>query len=477
MTGIYTKILSFAALILLVGFFFATETNAATLSNVSDQVTTSRPSASAPIITQNIAANDTQTTVVDNGSIYLASDSAVIYRDTGETTNAGLNIASMSAQFSSSPFKRNIYFTSAVPNTHHIGNAVIVNVTATHIIKFNVNTAVPSGGKIVITFPGTGSNIASPSASTFSFNNLGSGSVICNPTTACSGGTSISAPSITLTTAAAYSTGQLVVIAIGCTGTVSTAGICTTYAPALINPTKTNSAGTNDQWKVSIKTQDSSSLDLDTSKAIVATIEAVQVQATVEPYITFTIAGLANGASACSDTTNPGSGLDATSTFVNLGSLSTVINISAQSLVVSTNAAAGYSITATSSGKFINPSSGFFLPDANIGNGLTAVDTPAPGFLTAGTSAFGIHPCAAGSTSIPTVNTTTWGSGTTGGGAGAKYSNPYNTGVNGYYANISSFASPASNSTTTVEYAATASLTTPAGTYTNYFTYVATPNF
>ena len=110
--------------------------------------------------------------------------------------------------------------------------------------------------------------------------------------------------------------------------------------------------------------------------------------------MTFTIAGIANGGSACSDTTNPGTGLDATATFVNLGGLTNAgINISGQTLTVNTNANNGYTITSTSSGRFINPATGYWITDANGGNGLTSNDHPVPASITAGTPDFGIHAC------------------------------------------------------------------------------------
>ena len=462
------------------------KTYAATLSNVSDTLTTSRPSASAPISADQ-AANATQVTVIDlpttvyNSALWIASDSAVLLNDTGQTLETA-TVASMSAANTPSSNLRTVFFTGQVTNTHHAGTAMYTSITATHIIKFTTVSSVPSGGKIVVTFPGSASNISSPSATTFAFNNLGSSAVLCNPTTACSGGVSVSSPSITVTTGAAISGATTVYLAIGCTGTVSASGICSTYAPALINPVKGGiTAGTASTWKVTVTTRNASDVDLDTASVKIGIIEAVQVQGTVEPSLTFTITGLANGTNinsqngscAAGDTTNPGTGLDATSTFVNLGSLSNgIINISAQELSVSTNGAFGYSITATSSGRFINPSSGFFLTDNMSSSGLTAVDTPAPAIFPAtGNAYFGIHPCGAD------VNATTWANAATDFSSGAKYSNPFNTGVNGYYANIANYSAPASARKTEIEYAATVGATTPAGIYSTVFTFVATGNF
>jgi hypothetical protein len=483
--GLIKKLIA-ASLFILLFSFFATKTYAATLSNVSNTLTTSRPSASAPLAADQ-AANATQVTVIDlpstiyNSALWIASDSAVLLNDTGQTLETA-RVASMSASNTPSSNQRTVFFTGQLSNTHHAGTTMYTSITATHIIKFTTVSSIPSGGKIVIGFPGSGSNIASPSATTFSFNNLQTSQVLCNPTSACAGGVSVSAPSITLTTNAAISGATTIYVAIGCTGTVNGSGICSTYSPALVNPVKGESAvGTADTWKVTVTTKNASDVDLDTASVRIGTIESVQVQGTVEPSLTFTITGLANATnintqnSSCAsgDITNPGTGLDATSTFVNLGSLANgVINMSAQELSVSTNGAFGYSITATSSGRFINPASGFFLTDNMSSSGLTAVDTPAPiVFPTTGNAFFGIHPCGAD------VNTTTWANAATDFNSGAKYSNPFNTGVNGYYANIASYSSPASARKTEVLYAATVGATTPAGTYSTVFTFVATGNF
>lgn len=476
-----------ASILLLVGLFFVQNAHAASLINASDTLSTSRPSASAPLAT-NQAASAGQVQIYDNGSYFLASDSAVLWPSTGETLNT-VNIASMSAANIPSSGYRIVYFTNTAANTHHAGDPITVAATATHTIKFTANTTIPSGGQIILTFP-TSTNTASPSATGFSFNGLATAGIPtyiqCNPTTACGGsGQSISGNTITLVTTAQQAGSTPIVVSIGCKTGVSSAGVCTAPSPLLINPAKINSAGISDVWKLTIQTTDTvanGAAILDSSKIAVGTIEAVQVQATVEPSITFTISGVSPGTLVCSnsDTTTAAStgGAGATSTFVSLGSLSNgAINISAQNIVVNTNGAAGYVITATSSGRFINPASGVWITDNMGTTGLTANDTPAPAaFPATGNPYFGIHPCYAGATSVPTIPAG-WSSGSTAFGSGAAYSNPWNTANAAYYATIASYAAPATNSTTTVEYAATVGPTTPAGIYSNYFTYVATATF
>ena len=481
MLGIIKKHLVFYLIILLLGLFSASKTYAASLSNVSDTITTSRPSAAAPLAS-NQAANDGQVTVIDlagsgnNSALWIASDSAVLLPDTGQSLST-TTVASMSAANTPSSNQRIVYFTEQVSNTHHAGTTMITPVTATHTIRFTTISSVPSTGKIIITFPGSGSNIASPSATTFSFNNLTSSQIQANNATC--GSYTISAPTITCNLSASINGAVTVTIIIGCTS--QSGGTCTAFSPALINPIKTAAAaGTADTWTVGVKTQDGSAVDLDAANVKIGTIEAVQVQGTVEPYLTFTIAGVSNGSSICSDTTNPGTGLNSTSTFVNLGSLSgSQRNISAQTFTIDTNGASGYSLTATSSGRFINPASGSWLTDANGGNGLTGNDStqgtvPNPAPIAAGTPAFGIHPCiGTGGTTTPTVPTG-WG---TGGGASNEFANPWNSGTNGYYALLASTTVPSQTSKTDIEYAATVNATTPPGIYRTVFTYVATATF
>lgn len=489
MIRLFGKLSLFSALFLCIGFLSAPKAQAASLVGVSDTISTSRPSAAAPLSTA-VAANDVSATVIDNGSMYLASDSAQIYGDVGETSDVGVNVASMSAQLAG-PL-RNIYFTSKWTNKHHVGTAVVVNVTATHVIKLTTNTAIPSGGHITITFPAAASNIASPSATGFSLNGLASGAITtliqCNPTTACGGGSqTVTGSTITLTTTAIQggSGPQVIYIAIGCKTSVDSSGNCNTASPILINPTKTLAAGTGDQWKISVQTQDSGGITLDSAKALIATIESVQVQALVEPTLTFTIAGLANSANYNSSSSQCGSeisksGIDSTATTVNLGILNNArINTAGQLLTVTTNGSTGYNISATSSGHLINPVNGFFISDANGGNGLTNNDTPIPAAIVAATPAFGISPCGS---DVPTSSPNWGGTGQTT-AAGALFSNPWNnTSGKDYDATVATETTGPSNGDAThgitvVRYGATVAGTTPAGIYTTIFTYTASASF
>ncbi len=480
------SILSLGLIYIFILFFLSAKTSyAATLASVSDTITTSRPSASAPL-TANQAANATQVTVADNGSIYLASDSATFRPDTGETIDTAKNVSSMSAQISGTPNTRIVYFTNTIANTHHAGDPVVVPITAMHTISFRTVAAIPTSGKITITFPalttGDANNAASPSATTFQLNALsdtnvkinglsGAGTFTGTYTNPSNGTSPTIALALTSTTTIAAST--TVTILLGCSA--NSGASCTTQVPTIINPTKTAAAGTADSWALTITTTDvTNSIDLDTAKIRIGTNSSIQVQATVDPTLTFTIAGIANSTAintgnttGCTNTETTNTGIASTATTVNLGNLSSAaINISAQLITISTNAQNGYSLTATSSGHLLNPATGFWINDSTT-----------PTVMTAGTPWFGIHACGLN------VASGTWATGATGGGANAKYGWPTAASAltlasvaTGPIGNTASTGGVGAG-LTSVEYASTVDVTVPAGIYSTVITYVATPTF
>lgn len=460
---------------------------AASLSQFSDTITTSRPSAATPLGADQGAAaafadiiSDTQ-----NYSIFIASDSASIFADPNggsETTNTGLNVASMSALNIPTSGHRIVYFTNTITNAHHQGDVIVVPITAMHTITFKPQTSIPSGGKIIISFPGTGINTASPSAQTFSFNGMASGTTDISYQLA--GGATctsltVSAPTITCTTTGGtIPGGSTLTFLIGCGDANTNESTCASPKPRLINPTKATSntqsgasAATtlSDNWKINVQTQDASNVTLDNSTTTIGTIESVQVQASVDPTLTFTITGIASGTNlssghgaSCADTTN--SGITTTASFVNLGILtSTKINIAAQDLSVATNEAAGYALTATSSGHLMNAGSGYAIADP----GGSAIP------MVVGTENFGLHACGtdANAAFVPASGLCT-SSACTAGGSGKIEWPAIATPLS-----IASRGTITSGIVTTVEYASTVSGTTPAGIYNTVITYVATPTF
>ena len=451
---------------LLIGaLFFVQKASAATLASVSDTITTSRPSASTPL-SANAASGLTQVSVYDNKSLFLASDSAKLFRtSTGAVIDASITVASQSAA------RTTVYFAEGTGAAGQNGTDVLmVPITAMHKVQFTIPNPIPASGKIVITFPGSADTSASPSATTFAFNGLTTANASTN--IAVNGATctwAIAAPALTCTVSSAVSATTTVTILIGCSA--QSEGTCTTQVPRFINPTKTAAAGTADTWTLQLKTQDSGSIDIDTAKVKIGTVESVQVQATVDPTLTFVISSIADNtaintgnATGCTNTENTSSGIGSTATTVDLGTLSTAINISAQLITITTNAINGYSLTATSSGHLINPATGFWIIDSI---------TPAV-FPSGGTPWFGIHPCG-----LDNIGGT-WGTGATAKGSGAKYGWPtQTTSVTLAYDTTGPIGNTltAGNGLVSVEYAALIDASVPAGLYTAVVTYVATPTF
>lgn len=469
------KILKIVLILVVFTFVFVAKSDAATLSSVSDTITTSRPSASAPL-SADAAVGTGNLSITANGSTFLASDSATLWGGPGARET--INVATTSAD------KATIFLSNNLAGRHIQGTAVTSVVTAMHKVQFTTISSIPVGGTIELTFPtsvAADTEQASPSANTFMFNglttsnmqvNFSSGTSTC--TLAISGTSAGSAPKIVCTVATAAVNGAVTVtFLIGCSA--NSGASCTTQVPTLINPTKNaaTAPGTADTWGLSIATFNTSGgTQLDSAKTKVGTQESVMVVAHVEPTFTFVIAGVADatsintssycGTSHAADTSN--TGFPTTPTDVNLGTLTNLaINRAHQTMTITSNSAFGYSITATSSGHLLNPANGYFVRDAQ--GDPTDNGTPAPTTVAAGTAAFGIHAC----DTAGNVATGTWAQ------SPAKFANPSAS----YYYTLSSSSSmpAASGDQITVEYAATVDGRTPPGDYRTVMTYVASPIF
>jgi len=473
--------------------FIPKQVFADTLASMSDTISTSRPS-SAAVLSADQAASAGQVSTVDNGSLWLASDSAILKNDTGET----LNTASVASQSGVVGGVKIVYFYSPNPaNTHHKGDPIIAAISSMHTVQFTSISTIPLSGTITLTFPvltvGDANNPASPSASTFQMNGLaigttmitkthlgtttditttyfnsnGGGMAITNP----SGGTS---PTIVLTMANNQSIpgGDTVTIFLGCTAVNTGTNTCSTQSPRIINPTQNNvTTGTGRSWKIKLTTQDAGANPLDNGSIAIATVDSVRVRANVDAFLTLTIAGINNGttisaddpvASCNSDGSVTNTGLTPSAASVDLGDLGGGISIAAQKITVTTNGQGGYTLTATSSGHLINPANGYWL-----------YDTTTPTVMTGGTTFFGIHPCGTNTSAATWVN---------GGPGSGKFAWPTQAG------GIPSLASQSpgpigpgtgrvNDGITDVEYASTIASIVPAGEYETAITYVATATF
>lgn len=491
------------ALIILVIFFLTPQkATAATLTTARDTITTSRPSPSSPLNAA-LGSTDSQATIFSNSSRYLASDSAKLIRtSTGILIDTGTIVASQSAALTT------VFFAEQAGSAGDVGTDVLfVPITAMHTIQFTVVNAVPTNGDIVLTFPtltsGDADNDASPSATTFQFNNLVTGTGGRDNIDFFDDSSDISANvTITETEPSAGSPGTLslnldsgtigagsvVKIYLGCT--TSTSSSCSTQTPRIINPTKTAAAGTRDRWKIKIDTENATDVLLDTATVAIATIESVQVLATVDPTLTFTIAGVddadhilpinTGNTTGCTNTETTNAGLASTETVVNLGILSStpavdtkIANIAAQLITVATNGVGGYSLTATSSGSLQDPATGYAI-----------ASNTTPAAFPASNEWFGIHACGldvAAATWVeggasqscvtqPSGSSSTecfygWPTKTTSVTLASDTSGPVDNTI------------AAGNGLISVEYAAGVDASVPAGIYQSYVTYVATPTF
>ncbi len=505
-------IFSLTAGFLLFLYLITPKAYAANLLNSSNTITTSRPSASSPFFV-NAATGDTLASIYNNGSFYLASDSAKTIKSfTGSYTDVGTIVASQSAALTT------VYFGETLGvAAFKDADVLVVPISARHKIQFTIPTTIPNTGDIIITFPslatGDANNEASPSASTFQFNNMdandGTLIKILDDNTDITANTTISAtnpsgvgdgPDINITIdTGTIAAGSLVEIFIGCT-TVA-AGDCTVSTPTLINPTKSAVAGTADVWKINVQTRDDSDINLDNATIAIGTIDSVAVRATVDPTLSFTIVGLANGdqvnlgnTDGCLQAETTNTGIPATATEVNLGLLLDppgtdvkIRSIAAQRINISTNGAGGYALTATSSGTLINPSTGFFLESSTT-----------PTAFPAATDWFGIHACGldtyGGGISTTFWNTTATntecGTCVTGSGSCPDAAGP-GTNICKYgwptQASALTLASDTTgpigntvalgNGIISVAYAGTVDALIPPGEYRTVITYVATPTF
>lgn len=499
--------------IILISLFLlsVTRSHAATLTGAKDTVTTSRPSASSPnnnTAPSNAPATSSQLTIYNNGSRFLASDSAKVIKNTGIVTNTNLIIASQSSALST------LFLGNTTSATIYNGaDVVFVPITAMHAVQFTSAQNLDTGDDIVITFPtlasGDANNPASPSASTFQLNNIASAQIQIEDDGAAFAGTFTatvtnptagSSPIISLNIdSSSIAPGSVVKIYLGCTAQSGTA--CTTQAPRIINPTKNSSttcSGTPEtctatSYKVGIQAIDSATSNTDSATVGIGIVESVTVRATVDPTLSFTITGIANATAintsnaGCSQDETTNSGITGTANEINLGLLANtpaidvkVANISGQRINISTNGATGYALTATSSSSLLNPETGFFLhasttpasfPVTNDFFGLHACGQDAvTGFSEAGASSSDCDTHATGSsanecqyawpTSTNQINTTPLSiSLDTTGPIGAGSADASGDGV------------------TSISYAAGIDVAVPPGEYRAIVTYIATPSF
>jgi len=226
------------------------------------------------------------------------------------------------------------------------GDVIIATRSATHTVTFTTATAIPNGAIRVLIPSGTNANNDGiPNHDGFDYG------VTAPSLTAPTGGGVTSWETATATASADT----------GCTagnhcfearynGTNNVnASLTFTIGGAnkLINPAPgaSHTAGTADTYSVTIqqlRDRLNNYAVADSTVVKIAVIESVRVTATVDPSLTFTIAGAASGASRCGTTTD----VTTTATGVPFGSVSlAAFNDASQTLSAVTNGAGGYAVT------------------------------------------------------------------------------------------------------------------------------------
>lgn len=224
------------------------------------------------------------------------------------------------------------------------GDIVIATRSATHTVTFTTVSLIPNGAvRVLIPSGANGTNDGIPNHDGFDFGvntpsltaPTGGGVTSWETATAtASGGTGCSAGNHCFE--ARYN------------GTNSASALTFTIGGAnkLLNPAKSGATeGSADTYSVTVQHLNNSTNSyavVDSTTIKIAVVESVRVTATIDPSLTFTIAGVSSGATRCGTTTD----ITSTATAVPFGSVSlAAFNDAAQQLSAVTNGAGGYAIT------------------------------------------------------------------------------------------------------------------------------------
>lgn len=439
------------------------------LTSVSDTLSTSRLSFVGRLGSGNTTSSSTVFLDTTQGA-WESTDSADLF--VNDTVGIGNGASIGTDTVTSIPFNSSFNIGAGLTSSQTTtGMFVIATRSATHTVAFTTATAVANGAfRILIPAVGGLSNANAkdgiPDQGGFDFNGTG-------PTVTCPGNVTGYTFVTGTATASAVTVGSTTYHAFECrysgSGAVSQAFTVTIGgAHSLINPApKANHVeGTADSWNYLVQNLDYGNANVyDQTTGAIAVLESVRLTATVAPQITFRIAGVPSGASACGLTT----GITTTSTLVPFGTISiSSFTIGAQNLSVSTNAASGYVVTE--------------IENDDMGkNGISCATGPC-------------IPASPGDSGTMTNTTTNTWTNSSNYGLGFTIANPNSTGQTMNFAapNFLDFANArlsqaahtlfsstgvASNHNILVCYQIVASATQAAGDYTNNVTYTATGTF
>jgi len=335
------------ALLVLAGFSFPRPLDSANLTSASDTLETSRLSfhgknaeqltAGTSII--KMATSDTPSTSTAN----LFTGDTVVYTGTSNTYTVDYII-------DSDEFAVTATLDAADDD---LNDEFVIDRTGTHTVAFTTTSAIADGAiKIRIKADDTTPNDGHPDNEGWDFNSIAGSDVACpgdvgsyydfvTATATASGGSGC---------AAGYHCFECRYSGPGNPG--ESLSMTIGADPELINPSATSghSEGTADTYSIIFDNLNSTDTAIDSTTVKVAVIESVRVTATVDPTISFSIAALNVGTTAC------GNALDVTTTAttVPFGSLSIgAFADLAQNLTVSTNADNGYAVTALENNQMV----------------------------------------------------------------------------------------------------------------------------
>jgi hypothetical protein len=283
-----------------------------------DTISNSRPSVSTTLSTA-VAIGNTDINLASTVGIY-AGDSITLAQGTPETLTVATVIDST-----------HVATTAAAANAHTISSAVYDKQTAVHVYTFTTRSAVASGSFLLTintSSPAAGDNV--PDSNQFDFNSLANTdvSMTCS---GCTVGTivvtgSAGTVSVPFTTSIPASTA--ITITVGSTN-------------KLMNPTN-GTVGTAAVFQEQIDEKDAVGT-IDTASIDVGIIHADVVSVTINPTLTFTIAGVSSGTTIFgAQTANVTTGANT----VPFGGISpATATYAAQLMTVTTNAVNGYTVT------------------------------------------------------------------------------------------------------------------------------------
>lgn len=221
----------------------------------------------------------------------------------------------------------------------------------------------------------------------------------------------------------------------------------------------------------------SSATSQDQTSGRLALIESVRVTATVDPTISFTIAGVASGATRCGVTTdiNTATGVNAplAVTFGTLSSLNSFYD-AAHLLTVSSNAPGGYVVTAEENDELSKDGLGVTVIPDTPGDNTAASHTAIDDWDNAATNGFGYSIDNNDASSVPFQYSTTSGSCSGTSYCAKQFANIASSDV---AQTIFSSSTVANSEDIDICYRISVGATQAAGDYENQLTYIATGTF